>query len=367
MNILLIDNSVAFTGAFKCALNEAELLSSEHRFVFILPHNSTAHTYLEEKGIKYYRLRMPEISKSLALLLYPIFLFINIVRTRNIVHKEKIEVIQCNDFYNLIGAGLKLSGYRGKLITYVRFMPSAIPSPLRNLWTSIAQRYSNSVIAVSDAVLKQLPQKDNTVRLYDPANLTENITSPHRNDKTIQLLYLSNYIHGKGQDYALEAFIRAYTQNPDLRLKFTGGDMGLEKNKQFRNSLEQKARELVNKGIICFTPFNSNVEAEIKAADIVLNFSNSESLSMTCLEASYYGTPVIATKCGGPEEVIEHNRTGLLVPVADIDAMTMAILELSADNNKRQAFAQTGRDYVRNKFSADMFITNFNNILKSKS
>lgn len=365
MNILLIDNSVAFTGAFKCALNEAELLSSEHHFVFIIPHNSTIHTYLEKKGIKYYKLRMPEIHKSITLLLYPLFLIINIFRTRSIVKKEKIDIVQCNDFYNLIGAGLKFLGYRGKLITYVRFIPSVIPSPLRKLWTGLAQKYSFKVIAVSDTVLKQLPHNENTIRIYDPANLIETFTSVHQQKNTIQLLYLSNYIRGKGQDYALEAFIRAYAQNPDLRLKFTGGDMGLEKNKQFRNSLEQKAEAFINKDIIQFAPFNNNVEAEIKAADILLNFSNAESLSMTCLEASYYGTPVIATRCGGPEEVIVHNSTGLLVPVADIDAMTNAILELAADNKKREAFAQAGKDYIRKKFSIETFIATFNSMLKS--
>lgn len=365
MNILLIDNSVALTGAFKCALNEAILLSPEHRFIFIIPEKSTTNKYLEEKGIKYYRLNMLEIRKSLSIIFYPIQLLINILRIKAILKKENIDVIQCNDFYNLLGAGAKILGYKGKLLTYVRFMPSAIPKLLRKLWSNAAQRFSHKVIAVSDSVLKQLPAKGNTIRLYDAANLVEktNINKASSNE-TIELLYLSNYIQGKGQDYALEAFIRAYAINTNLRLKFVGGDMGLSKNKEFKHLLEQKANEHLLSDVISFNNFNDNIEDIIKSADILLNFSNSESLSMTCLESSYFGTPVIATRCGGPEEVIEHNKTGILVAIADIDAMTKAILDLSSDKAKRITFAETGKVYVRNKFSKERFIHEFNNMLK---
>jgi glycosyltransferase involved in cell wall biosynthesis len=273
--------------------------------------------------------------------------------------------VQCNDFYNLLGAGIKLFGYKGALITYVRFMPSAIPGLLRKLWINLAQKYSHRVIAVSNSVLKQLPVKANTIRLYDAANLIERIdNNKATSDGTIELLYLSNYIPGKGQDYALEAFIRAYTINNTLRLKFTGGDMGLTKNKEFKQSLEQKTKQHSLTNVVMFDDFNDNIEAIIKSADILLNFSNSESLSMTCLESSYFGTPVIATRCGGPEEVIINNETGILVPIADIDAMANAIIELSADKTKRTAYAEAGKIYVRDKFSKEKFVQQFNDILK---
>jgi glycosyltransferase involved in cell wall biosynthesis len=115
--------------------------------------------------------------------------------------------------------------------------------------------------------------------------------------------------------------------------------------------------------VVSFTSFNHNIEAEIKSADIVLNFSNSESLSMTCIEAAYFGTPLIATRCGGPEEIIKHKETGLLVAVADIDAMTEAILTLAADKELRLNYAKAGMAYVREKFSKEDFITRFQKML----
>ena len=73
VTILIIDNSMAFTGAFKCALNEAELLSGEHRFVFVLPAKSSLHRVVQEKGFASYPVNMVEIRKSLSILLQYFF------------------------------------------------------------------------------------------------------------------------------------------------------------------------------------------------------------------------------------------------------------------------------------------------------
>lgn len=367
MNILIIDNSTAFTGAFKCALNEAELLSGKHRFVFVLNKTSTLSPLLKEKGITVYTLPIREINKSVTgLLKYPFALFANIARLKRIIKKEGIDIVQVNDFYNLLGAGCKILGTKIKLLTYVRFVPSSIPAVLRNFWIAVAQRHSYKVIAVSDTVLNQLPKNEHTIRIYDPANFEEHINSIQGNTtKEVRILYLGNYIKGKGQDYALEAFIHAYTHNRNIRLRFAGGDMGLEKNKQFRKELEEKTQAQGLHDVISFTGFTTEIEKEIKNADIVLNFSDSESFSMTCLEASYYGTPVIATRCGGPEEIIDDGATGMLVEKKDIAAMADAILTLANNPNLRKKYGSAARDYVQQKFSKETFVQNFENILNN--
>jgi len=367
LNILIIDNSTAFTGAFKCALNEAELLSDKHRFVFVLNKASTLIPILQERGIAVYTLPMKEINRSIATLIqYPFALISNTIRLRNIIRKEGIDIVQVNDFYNLLGASSIFFQSKIKLLTYVRFVPSSILAALRNFWIAIAQRYSYKVIAVSDTVLNQLPTRENTIRIYDPVNFSERLNTPAiSSGNEIRILYLANYIQGKGQDYALDAFIHAYAQNKNLRLLFAGGDMGLDKNKQFRQMLEERAHLEGLAGIVSFQGFTAEIEKVIKDADIVLNFSDSESFSMTCLEASYYGTPVIATRCGGPEEIIEHDKTGLLVPRKDIEAMTEAILKLANNTELRKNYGSAARHYVQEKFSAQTFIQNFEKILKT--
>jgi glycosyltransferase involved in cell wall biosynthesis len=171
------------------------------------------------------------------------------------------------------------------------------------------------------------------------------------NSITVRLLYLSNYIRGKGQDLALDAFGQAYAQNSSLRLHFVGGDMGMAKNQEFRHELEAKTLAAGLQDVVQFDGFAANTEAAMKTHDIVLNFSEAESFSLTCLDALYYGVPLIASDCGGPAELFENGKSGLLVPNRDVSAMTAAIVRLAADEPLRRQFSQASRRFVREKFA----------------
>ena len=364
--VMIIDNSIAFTGAIRSVLEQTKQLSDKYDFIFVIPAKSTVRNIISEEGISVYEIPMMEISRSIKnVLLYFPFLFFNYFKLRRIVKKESVDVIQVNDFYNLLGVVMKIFGFKGKLITYIRFLPSALPKVLTKTWTWLAQKYSFRVVCVSDAVRNQIPQKENIVRIYNALSLEEKYSEiVSKENETIQLLYLANYIPGKGQGYAIEAFALAYKQNPKLRLKFVGGDMGLEKNKNKKNRLKKRAEELNMEDVIEFADFTRDIESVIKEADIVLNFSDSESFSMTCSEASYFRKPVIATRCGGPEEIIVHHQTGLLVEKMNIGEMASAILLLANDEVKRNQFGLAGRKYVEEKFSQSKFYEEMNEILK---
>lgn len=367
LKILIIDNSVAYTGAFKCALNEAEMLSDDqHHFTFILHDHSNLKKVVKEHGYTVHNLHMIEISKSLPIILaYPFMLLWNTIVLLKIIRDEEVDIIQVNDFYNLLGAMAKLFGFKGKLITYVRFLPSVMPGPLRKFWIKMANRFSHKVIAVSDAVLEQLPANSKTIRIYDPVMLKEEhpVKTYKKEEEPVKMLYLANFIKGKGQDYAIEAFAIAYKKHKKITLHLAGGDMQLEKNIEYREDLEQRVSELGLTEVVTFAKFSADVESEIKKADIVLNFSDAESFSMTCLEAAFYGTALIATKCGGPEEIISQGETGLLVPVKDINAMANAMITLANDANLREQYAIAGKNYVRNKFSTQEYLQQIKTVI----
>jgi glycosyltransferase involved in cell wall biosynthesis len=365
MRILIVDSSIAFTGAFKCALNEAELLSPQHSFIFVLPQQSTLRPYLEQRGFKVYMLPMREISKSTsALLSYFPALRSNARKLKSIVKQEQIDIVQMNDFYNMLGVMLKRGGFKGKLITYVRFLPSSRPAPLRKIWTKFAQKYSDKVITVSNVALRQLPEHKETICIYDPVKLSEELpVKEYREKDIVEILYQGNYIRGKGQDAGLEAFAIAYRNNPNIRLTFSGGDMGLEKNREFKQQLQERVKELGLQDVVKFTAFADSVEQGVKDADIMLNFSESESFSMTCLEASFYGTALIATRCGGPEEIIVDNETGFLVPLHDYEAAAEAILKLAGSLELRKSFADAAKKRVKAEFPTDKFVAEFEEVL----
>ncbi len=64
---------------------------------------------------------------------------------------------------------------------------------------------------------------------------------------------------------------------------------------------------------------------------------------------------MLATRSGGPEEIVEDGVTGFLVPVGDIEAMAGRMAELLADPARAAAMGDAGRRLVGQRFSTSQF------------
>ena len=354
--VLVVDNSRAVTGALNAMRHATGPLREQLRFVYVLPTGSMGRVVLEADGYVVHELPFVEVSRRKSdLLRYPFSLLLNGWRLKQLARREEAAIIHLNDFYNLTGYVARLLSLgRLRVITHVRFLPQSLPQPLARTWRWLAVQLANRTIGVSQAVGRYFAGAANACVVYDPlpgAERHPSPTHPPRPDGSIELLYLSNFIQGKGQDLALAAFAAAYAKDARLRLRFVGGDMGMAKNREFRQRLEAEASQAGLAEVVRFDGFVTDVEVAIKAADIVLNFSESESFSLTCLDALYYGTPLIASDCGGPAELFEHGHSGLLVPNREVRGMTAAINQLAADAYLRASFVMAGRAFVRQKFA----------------
>ena len=356
--VLLVDNSRATTGALNALRHATGPLREQFSFAYVLPTGSTGRAVLEAEGYRVYELPFIEISRRpVDLLRYAPMLVVNGWRLHRLVRQEQAAIVHLNDFYNLTGYVARLFSL-GKLpvITHVRFLPQVLPQVFAQPWRWLAEHLAQQVLCVSEAVRRYFASSSGRVRtIYDPLPATGETLPLYTvtNDATglVLLLYLSNYIRGKGQNLALEAFRLAYAANPNLRLHFVGGDMGMAKNQEFRAELEAAARANGLSEVVHFEGFAANTEAAMKAYDIVLNFSEAESFSLTCLDALYYGVPLIATDCGGPAELFESGQSGLLVPNRDVSAMAAAINELANNRALRRQFSVASRVFVRQKFA----------------
>jgi glycosyltransferase involved in cell wall biosynthesis len=94
-----------------------------------------------------------------------------------------------------------------------------------------------------------------------------------------------------------------------------------------------------------------DIERVLAACDLFVLSSVSEGLPNTILEAMATGLPVVSTRVGGADELVEHGRTGLLVPPSDAEAMAGALARLAAAPQERQAMGMAGRQAVERHFS----------------
>lgn len=351
--VLIIENAVAVTGSVKSAMRSCKALENEFEFSFILPKRSLAKSFVERAGFRVYEMPFLEISKSWKSIFYLPVLFFNVFLLRKIVSKSKTKLIVANDFYNMLPSMYKLAGGRIPYITFVRFIPSRFPKALVNVWCFFHVRFSEKIIAVSDSVYRHLKPHSKLILVYNELP-KENGYKFYPNDINSRIiLYLSNYIPGKGQEYALQAFSSLGDEFSDWTLRFVGSDMGLKKNKAYKKELQTLSEQLKVSHKIVWKDFTEDVVEEYKQASLVLNFSDSESFSLTCIEALYIGRAVIATKCGGPEEIITSGVTGELVEVRNQEQMMLALKKLLSDETLRRTYGEQGHAAVSEKFSLE--------------
>lgn len=349
--VLVIENSVDFTGGLNSILRSCEMLKDHFEFHFILPAGGKSFLFVQEKGFLVYEWRMKEIRKNvLAMFIYLPILIYNSIKLHRKAKRLKVDLIVSNDFYNIITPLFKLIGGKVPYVCYVRFLPSKFPSYLVRLWNWLHNRYASSIIAVSNAAKMELPYRDKVVII---GNELPNKEIDYVNSTSHLILYPANYINGKGHEYGLQCFARIHAKYPSWRLRFIGNDMGLKKNLNYKNGLVEKSYFLGLRNAVEFSGFSSNMENEYMNASIVLNFSESESFSLTCLEAMFYGRSIVATKSGGPQEIISEGENGILVDVNDITSMTRALDDLMGNAEMRNRLSRNGYESVRKKFALE--------------
>jgi len=79
--------------------------------------------------------------------------------------------------------------------------------------------------------------------------------------------------------------------------------------------------------------------------------SLSEGISNSILEAMASGLPVVATRVGGNAELVDHGRTGEVVPSDDVQAMAQALVRMATDPARAAAMGRAGRAEVERRFS----------------
>ncbi|MBD3006812.1 glycosyltransferase family 1 protein [Streptomyces sp. 5-10] len=104
--------------------------------------------------------------------------------------------------------------------------------------------------------------------------------------------------------------------------------------------------------------------------DVFAHTGPQETFCQTVQEAQASGVPVIAPAAGGPLDLIDHGRTGLLVPPGDATEVTDAVSLLAADAKRRAALGHAGREAVEGRTWAaigDQLIDHYTEVLAART
>jgi len=103
----------------------------------------------------------------------------------------------------------------------------------------------------------------------------------------------------------------------------------------------------------------------LKASQMLVVPSRTESIPQVIKEAFYLKVPVIATNVGGNPELVVHQETGILVPPEDPEKLTIAINNLLDNEESRRNFANNAFEFINKNFSWDVLLEKYTNLYES--
>jgi glycosyltransferase involved in cell wall biosynthesis len=107
---------------------------------------------------------------------------------------------------------------------------------------------------------------------------------------------------------------------------------------------------------VTFTGRRDDVPAVTAALDVAVLPSYREAQGLSILEAMALSRPVVASAVGGIPEMIEHGRTGLLVPPRDPEALAAAIVRLLKDHPYADTLAKAAQNLVHDRFCVELMV-----------
>lgn len=238
-------------------------------------------------------------------------------------------------------------------------------SKLDKSLTIKAYSKANRVIAVSDALSKRIKKNFDfdAVVIHDIVDVG-NYHYSERSDKEIfTFISVGNLIRSKGFDILITAFYKAFAGNKEIFLNIIGE--GEERN-QLQTLINQY--DINNQIRLVGQKPRNEVFAMMKESDAFVLASKSETFGVVYTEAMISGLPVIATKCGGPEDFI-NEKNGMLVPIDDIDSLadTLKNMQLKAKSYNGKLISEDCYNRFSPQHIANEIIKKYNEILSKKS
>jgi glycosyltransferase involved in cell wall biosynthesis len=175
-------------------------------------------------------------------------------------------------------------------------------------------------------------------------------------ESTVPLVGLvARYDTWKGHAVFLEAATLIRSQRPEVRFAMVGSSLNgrqLPHVERYRDAVLARRRKLGLEESVAVLGHCHDVPAVLAGLDLLVCPSDHEPFGMIVLEALAAGTPVVASDSGGPAEIVEHGRSGLLFPTGDAEALANAVLRVLDNTALADRLADGGRRRVRSAFTS---------------
>lgn len=288
-------------------------------------------------------------------------------RLRKLVHQHEAVIIHT---FGIRSNSLAWMISKKTPAAWAARVPNLSHTDYKNRWVGhVSHRINNHFLNRADAVQVISPQlKDYFDQLAAPPQKIElvpnGIDFEHYQPKQDKATYKTAlnipeqaYVIGavgrmapiKGYDVLIQAFAKVKASLPQAHLVFVGD--GPEKQ-----ALQQQAERLQVSGSVRFTGFLEDVRPALGALDLYVCSSHSEGVPHTILEAMAAKVPILSTRVGGVESVIQSGVNGLLLHALDADLFANTIVELAQDAERTNVYAKNAFTRIQTDFSEERMV-----------
>jgi glycosyltransferase involved in cell wall biosynthesis len=221
-----------------------------------------------------------------------------------------------------------------------------------------AYRCAHAIVANSSAARAQLEGEGvpaSSIRVI-PNGITVERFTPIPGARPVRtLVTVANLRPEKAHDVLLRAVAMLAPARPQLRLLVAGDGPRAADLRALASTLGIADR-------VDFLGHVDDVASLLGRAGAFVLASRSEAFPNAAMEAMAAGLPVIASAVGGLLDLVDHGRTGLLVPVDDPGAFAGAIDQLMADPARAARIGAAARQDVMTRYSFDRMVRAFEDL-----
>jgi glycosyltransferase involved in cell wall biosynthesis len=270
-----------------------------------------------------------------------------------ILRRRQIQIVHTNSMKAHILGGIcgRMAG--AKVLWHVRdhVAPPYLPPAAARAMRTAARMLPHHVIAVSHSAARTIGRDVTVIHQSVPLpQLGPERTNPSR----VRIGLVGRIAPWKGQDVFLDAAEQLAPRFPDAEFVVVGSALFGEH--ELERSLRARAEQPPLGGRVSFLGFRDDMDEVYRGLDVAVHASTlAEPYGNVVLEAMASRVATVAAAEGGPLEIVEHDRTGLLVPPRDPRLLADALASLLLDPRKRLRLARDARAHVEQNFSLERY------------
>lgn len=294
-------------------------------------------------------------------------IYLHIKSLLEIIDKNKIDIVQTQfTMGELLGGIIKILRPNIKLI--VAFVGSSSPTGIKNILVSKIYTYPDAFVYISNYVknekIKAFPKlrNKNNYTIYNGTSI-KNHNEYFNNIKDLRIkspsiLSIAGLTEIKNIDILIDAIELIIKKNKKAYL-YIAGD-GPRKEYLLKKIKNKKLDDY-----IFLLGYRKDTKELLENTDIFVHSCSIEGFGIAVIEAMILEKPIIVSNAGALPELIDNNKSGLIVDPFNKDQWAKAIVNLLENPNKAKEIAIESKKKAEKEFSIEKYTSNYNNLYLS--